>query len=122
MFDQAGMVREMVKWDYELRVPSQVGDVVARAVEVAMARPRGPVYLVLPREPLSAPLSEPIGPTKPRPQAARRHFPIRRPSRALAEWIAAAERPLIITARCPTKAVPALAVLAERCAMPVVAP
>ena len=31
MFDQAGMVREMVKWDYELRVPSQVGDVVVRA-------------------------------------------------------------------------------------------
>ena len=37
MFDQAGMVRELVKWDYELRVPRQVGDVVARAVEVAMA-------------------------------------------------------------------------------------
>ena len=31
MFDQAGMVRELVKWDYELRMPSQVGDVVARA-------------------------------------------------------------------------------------------
>ena len=44
MFDQAGMLREMVKWDYELRVPEQVGDVVCRAVEVAMAQPRGPVY------------------------------------------------------------------------------
>ena len=31
MFDQAGMLRELVKWDYELRVPGQVGDVVARA-------------------------------------------------------------------------------------------
>ena len=62
MFDQAGMVREMVKWDYELRQPGQTGDMVARAVEVAMARPRGPVYLVLPREPLSAPLAEPLGP------------------------------------------------------------
>ena len=31
MFDQAGMVRELVKWDYELRQPDQVGDVVARA-------------------------------------------------------------------------------------------
>ena len=30
MFDQAGMVRELVKWDYELRVPGQIGDVVAR--------------------------------------------------------------------------------------------
>ncbi len=73
MFDQAGMLREMVKWDYELRVPGQVGDVVARAVEVTMAHPRGPVYLVLPREPLAAPLAEPIGPVKPRPQAAAAH-------------------------------------------------
>ena len=30
----------------------------ARGVEVAMAHPRGPVYLVLPREPLAAPLPE----------------------------------------------------------------
>ena len=48
MFDQAGMVREIVKWDYELRMPGQVADVVARAHEVAMTTPRGPVYLVLP--------------------------------------------------------------------------
>ncbi len=73
MFDQAGMVRELVKWDYELRMPGQVGDVVARGVEVAMAHPRGPVYLVLPREPLAASLPDPVGPTKPRPQAAPVH-------------------------------------------------
>src|SRR5262247_495084 len=54
MFDQAGMVREFVKWDYELRNPEQAGSVVARALEVAMAPPRGPVYLTLPRAPLSA--------------------------------------------------------------------
>ena len=35
MFDQAGMVRELVKWDYELRMPTQVGDVVARALASA---------------------------------------------------------------------------------------
>ncbi|HWC93036.1 MAG TPA: thiamine pyrophosphate-requiring protein [Pseudolabrys sp.] len=119
MFDQAGMVREMVKWDYELRVPGQVGDVVARAAEVAMAHPRGPVYLVLPREPLSAPLAEPIGPAKPRPQAAEVH-PDPHSIATLAEWIAAAERPLMVTATLPADAVPALAHLAERCAIPVV--
>src|SRR5882672_12678984 len=59
MFDQAGMVREVVKWDYELRLPTQIADVVARAHEVAMTAPRGPVYLVLPREPLSGTLAEP---------------------------------------------------------------
>ena len=119
MFDQAGMVRELVKWDYELRQPNQIGDIVARGVEVAMAHPRGPVYLVLPREPLSAPLSEPIAPMKPRAQAAETH-PDPKAIATLAEWIAAAERPLIITATLPAAAVPALAHLAERCAIPVV--
>jgi acetolactate synthase-1/2/3 large subunit len=119
MFDQAGMVRELVKWDYELRNANQVGDVVARSVEVAMDHPRGPVYLVLPREPLSAPLAEPIAPMKPRPQAAEAH-PDPQTIAMLAEWIAAAERPLIIAATLSPAAVPALAYLAEHCAIPVV--
>jgi acetolactate synthase-1/2/3 large subunit len=119
MFDQAGMLRELVKWDYELRVPAQTGDVVARAVEVAMAHPRGPVYLTLPREPLSAPLPEPIAPIKPRPQAAPT-FPDPRAIATLAEWIVAAERPLIIASTLPEAAVPALEHLADRCAIPVV--
>ena len=118
MFDQAGMLREMVKWDYELRVPAQIGDVVARAVEVAMAQPRGPVYLTLPREPLAAAI-EPTGPVKPRPLAAEAH-PDPRALATLAEWIAAAERPLILAARLPPEAVPMLGQLAERCAIPVV--
>ena len=119
MFDQAGMVRELVKWDYELRMPGQVGDVVARGAEVAMAHPRGPVYLMLPREPLSAPLAEPIAPIKPRPLAA----PVQPDGQAiatLAEWIAAAERPLIVASLLLPEAVPLLAHLAERCAIPVV--
>jgi acetolactate synthase-1/2/3 large subunit len=119
MFDQAGMVRELVKWDYELRVPGQIGDVVARGVEVAMAHPRGPVYLVLPREPLAAALPEPVGPTKPRPQAAAA-YPDPRTIATLAEWIAAAERPLIVTSTLPVEAVHLLERLAERCAIPVV--
>ncbi|HEY5216043.1 MAG TPA: thiamine pyrophosphate-requiring protein [Pseudolabrys sp.] len=119
MFDQAGMVRELVKWDYELRTPNQVGDMVARSVEVAMAHPRGPVYLVLPREPLSAPLAEPIAPMKPRAAAAPVH-PDPHAIATLAEWIAGAERPLIITATLPADAVPVLSHLAERCAIPVI--
>src|SRR6516225_7518858 len=110
MFDQAGMVR----------VLGQIGDVVARGVEVAMAHPRGPVYLVLPREPLAAALTEPIAPIKPRRQAAPAH-PDPRTIATLAEWIATAERPLIVTAALPAEAVPALERLAERCAIPVVA-
>ncbi|MDF1554501.1 MAG: thiamine pyrophosphate-binding protein, partial [Deferrisomatales bacterium] len=50
MFDQAGMLREMVKWDYELRTPGQLGAAVDRALGIALAAPRGPVYLTMPRE------------------------------------------------------------------------
>ena len=119
MFDQAGMLRELVKWDYELREGPQVGDVVTRAVEVAMAHPRGPVYLVLPREPLAAPLAEPVGPVKPRPLAAGA-YPDPHVIATLAEWLAVAERPLIIAGAVPAGAVPALTRLAERCAIPVI--
>ena len=119
MFDQAGMVRELVKWDYELRMPNQTGDVVARAVEVATAHPSGPVYLILPREPLAATLSEPVGPIKPRAHAAPLHADPKVLA-TLAEWIVAAERPLIVTAALPSSAVPVLAHLVERCAIPVV--
>ena len=55
MFDQAGMVRELVKWDYELRNLEQLETVVDRALTVAMSEPRGPVYLTLPREMLAVP-------------------------------------------------------------------
>ena len=113
------MLREMVKWDYELRMGPQAADVVARAVEVSMAHPRGPTYLVLPREPLAAPLAEPIGPIKPRPLAAG-SYPDPHVIATLAEWLAAAERPLIIAGTLSAGAVPALAHLAERCAIPVI--
>ena len=53
-FDQAAMLREYVKWDYELRTPTQLEAVVDRALEVMQAEPRGPVYLTLPREVLAA--------------------------------------------------------------------
>ena len=33
MFDQAGMVREMVKWDYELRNGEQLETVIDRALD-----------------------------------------------------------------------------------------
>jgi acetolactate synthase-1/2/3 large subunit len=94
MFDQAGMVREFVKWDYELRNPQQAGSVIARALEVALAEPRGPVYLSLPREPLSAAA-----------EADSREAPRQPPSSAhpdptlidrLADWLLAARRPLLI--------------------------
>jgi acetolactate synthase I/II/III large subunit len=52
-FDQAAMVREFVKWDYELRSASDLETVVDRALSLAHAEPQGPVYLTLPREVLA---------------------------------------------------------------------
>ena len=57
-YDQAAMVREYVKWDYELRMPSQLETVVDRALAMAMTEPKGPVYLTLPREVLAEPLEK----------------------------------------------------------------
>ena len=50
MYDQAGMLREMVKWDYEMKRGDQAGTVVDRAMNMAQSSPKGPVYLSLPRE------------------------------------------------------------------------
>ena len=52
-FDQAGVVREYTKWDFELRAGQPVDEIVGRALDVALAEPRGPVYLTLPREVLA---------------------------------------------------------------------
>lgn len=119
MFDQAAMLRESVKWDYELRMPEQIVDVVSRAYEIMMTSPRGPVYVSLPREPLSAPLNEPIGPTKPRSVPAAPH-PDPRLVATLADWIAAADKPLIVTTASGKDAMATLGRIAETYAIPVV--
>ncbi|MFN7024656.1 MAG: thiamine pyrophosphate-requiring protein [Pseudorhizobium sp.] len=58
MRDQAALVREAVKWDYELRFAEQATDVVDRAHAIANSTPRGPVYVSLPREVLCQPCDE----------------------------------------------------------------
>ena len=46
-FDQAGVVRGYVKWDYELRSSENMHHVVQRAFQMASGEPCGPVYLCL---------------------------------------------------------------------------
>ena len=48
--DQGAVVREFVKWDYEIRTNQNLAAVVSRAYKIAMSEPRGPVYMTLPRE------------------------------------------------------------------------
>jgi acetolactate synthase-1/2/3 large subunit len=56
-FDQGGMLREFVKWDYELRHAEQVETVIDRALAIARSEPQGPVYVTLPREILASSFS-----------------------------------------------------------------
>ena len=121
-FDQAAMLREYVKWDYELRTPVQLEAVVDRALELMHAEPRGPVYLTLPREVLAA-SPGPLTITSP----ARRHSGGDRhpdPARIdeAARILARAERPLILTsaAGIDPRAVAGLTELAEAGAIAVV--
>ena len=122
MFDQAGMVREIVKWDYELRTPDQVEAVVDRALSIAMSAPRGPVYLTLPREVLAAGGGAFAYAAPGQRAAAASPAPDPAALAQAANWLAAAERPLIVTASFgqEARAVPRLAALAERFALPVV--
>jgi len=50
VFDQRGIVRQYVKYEYELRTGKNVKQMVYRALQIAQSDPKGPVYLVAPRE------------------------------------------------------------------------
>ena len=121
MYDQAGMLREIVKWDYELRNGEQLETVVDRALAIAASEPRGPVYLSLPREVIAAPCAvehpspsrlNPAAPAAPDPAAVVE----------AARILGQARRPLIVTANAgrDPAAFTALARFAEQFAVPVV--
>jgi acetolactate synthase-1/2/3 large subunit len=122
LFDQAGMLRELVKWEYELRHPTQLQTVVDRALAIARSEPAGPVYLTLPREVLAAtlpgsepsrqPLLQPTAPPAPDPHAVD----------TLAAWLTEARRPVLVSSSAGNdpRLWPALAQLAQRLAVPIV--
>jgi acetolactate synthase-1/2/3 large subunit len=122
MYDQAGMIREIVKWDYELRNAEQLTTVVDRALAIAATEPRGPVYLSLPREVIAAPLSEFEHPPPSRLSAAAAAAPDAAAIAAAARMLAQAARPLIVTANAgrDAAAFAALTQFVERFAIPVV--
>lgn len=124
MYDQASIVRDVTKFNYEMRYAEQGGSLAARALAIAMSEPRGPVYLSLPREPLAegfpadhffpaAPQS-PAGPATPAPEAIEE----------AARLLAGAKSPLILCQRSDTTGgtAAALAALAADFAIPVAEP
>jgi len=120
-FDQGGMLREFMKWDYELRHAEQVETVVDRALAIAKSEPQGPVYVTLPREVLASsfttnfsakPTMVPASP----PAADQTAF------EEAARLLAEAKHPLLITANGGRTAESSLAIeqLAQNLAVPVV--
>src|SRR5215470_4209965 len=121
MFDQAGMLREVVKWDYELRGADQLETVVDRAIAIAASEPRGPVYLSLPRE-ILAEHGPPRIAAAARLQPAPRSGPDPQSIEAAAKLLAHAKRPMIVTCNAgrDPRGFAALSDFAERHAVPVV--
>src|ERR1700732_4111187 len=97
MYDQAGMLREIVKWDYELRNAEQLATVVDRALAIAGSEPRGPVYLSLPREVIAAPAKGRHRPGT-RLHAAAPAAPDEAAIAEAARMLARAKKPLVLTA------------------------
>jgi acetolactate synthase I/II/III large subunit len=122
MFDQAGMLREVVKWDYEMKRGDQAANVVDRALELAMASPKGPVYLSLPREVLGEVAQVPAESNRTHRAVSRAPVPPPPDIEQLADWITTARAPLIITGllgQDPRDAA-VLSRLAEHWALPVI--
>jgi acetolactate synthase-1/2/3 large subunit len=120
--DQAGVLRNFTKWDYELRRTENIQHVMQRAFQVASSEPCGPVYLMLPREILMQRMIEMRVPP------VARHGPVTTPQadpaaiERAAEALVKARNPLIITGqsgRNPS-AVAATVELAEAVGAPVV--
>jgi acetolactate synthase-1/2/3 large subunit len=96
-FDQAGVVRGYVKWDYELRSNENIHHVVQRAFQVASTEPCGPVYLILPRELLMEEINSVMIPDVVRYAAPSTPQADINLLEKAAEMLVQAENPLIIT-------------------------
>jgi acetolactate synthase-1/2/3 large subunit len=120
MRDQAALVREASKWDYELRFPEQATEIVDRAYAIATSSPPGPVYVSLPREVLCAqcPADDIAAPLSIQPARTRVHPDA---IEAAADLLSAAQCPLIVVQRGAggSEGFAALARIAEDWAIPV---
>ena len=121
MRDQRAMVREFMKWDYELPNGDVLETAIDRALNIALTEPMGATYLTLPREVLAAPIrdfrySSPSRLVRPAPSVAD-SLAIEKAG----DMIAAAENPIIITrsAGRVESDVAKIQALAERFAIPV---
>lgn len=121
MRDQTALIREAVKWDYELRFPEQAGPLVDRAYAIANSTPKGPVYVALPREVLCEdyPAGEDLGaPLVMQPATVT---PAPSQIEALADLVGKAQFPIILAQHGAgsDEAFAALGEIADRFSIPV---
>jgi acetolactate synthase-1/2/3 large subunit len=119
--DRGGPARfaeNCVKWSFGVNSRAILGSTIHRACQIAMAPPRGPVFLSLPFEFLFAEAAGPIPRSFPHPTPA----PVCQQSDEAARLLASSKRALIITdtAGRETGAVAKLVELAELIGAPVV--
>jgi acetolactate synthase-1/2/3 large subunit len=121
-FDQHGIVRNFVKWDYELRRPEQMGEVIARALQIAASDPPGPVYLTLPREVLMTEVGEVKQPAPELTAPARLGAGDPDALRDVAQHLVRSEAPVVLTSTSgrTRQGFEALVKLATLLALPVV--
>ncbi|WAH35715.1 thiamine pyrophosphate-requiring protein [Alicyclobacillus dauci] len=119
--DQRGIVRGYVKYDNEIRTGANVKQLVYRSLQIAQSNPKGPVYLMGPREvmeeetepvTLNSDLWQPISPSALPSQGVR----------DIVSDLLKAENPLIVTSYLGRSngAVEELTRLCNRLAIPVV--
>ena len=122
MRDQGGIVRESVKWDFELRYPEQAGLIIDRALAIAQSDPPGPVYLSLPREALGDQCERPDLTAPSRFATVRAGAPAQASIAAAAAILAKAKNPVLIaqSALDGDDGFAALANFVDRFAIPVV--
>ena len=123
-FDQGAMVREWVKWDYELRHGADLESVVDRALAITQSEPTAPVYLTLPREILAEEMESITYSREPRIQKAVETTPAPEAIAEAARALAGAKSPMLVTRAVgrDTMAVQPLIELAELLGMPVFEP
>jgi len=121
-FDQGAMLREFVKWDFELKHPDNVEAALDRALAIAKSEPQGPVYLTLPREVLASSIAGMKFSTA--PTLAPASAPAADPDALedAARLVARAQRPLLVTANSGRTVESSLALMrfAETLAIPVI--
>ena len=120
--DQAGVIRQFCKWEFNLELPEQAAYAFQRAVRLMQGEPTGAVYMTAAREVLGMPVGDMISDSPERSALPEWGAFSDEAARRLAESLHRAERPLIITSysgRQP-EAVASLLELSETLRVPVV--